>query len=459
MFLDDLFSQEDPDLEGPPRPNFMDRLSSRMEDPRRQAFLQASLDLMRSGGYSDRPVSLSQALGAAGSSGIKTYHDAMGRKEEAERLEQERKEKEAAQARAEEARAYRHRLDEQNQQRAQKAHELKSKDIQSEIQHRREMDAQSGRKQSLKEDLYRQLMGGETQSQQAPVAPVVTQPPMPGGSESPPFPPVPQGGPAAQPLFEPGSDVPRPPVAMASPPPTGPTPHPRADMLEPGETPDRPIPDMPAPPPGMDPQKLTSQQVILAKMMGLDLSDVYKSQHIFEETATKERAKKATDDVKELSKERRDITRMRDNYADLQGLLKGFSGSGLTGLAVKLAEWGAGLGITIDPRLADKQAAKAIINQMVLKQRTMLGGMPGQLSDKDIVFLKATAPKLMHTEAGRSMIIERGIAILDKQEDYTSAALDWINSYGSLEHKEPASGYHFTDFWRDYSEAREHRGR
>ncbi|MCM8856845.1 MAG: hypothetical protein LC539_14050 [Candidatus Thiodiazotropha sp.] len=445
----------------------MDRLSSRMEDPRRQAFLQASLDLMRSGGYSDRPVSLPQALGAAGSSGIKTYHEAMRRKEETERLEQQRKEKEAAQARAEEARAYRHRFDEQNQQRAQKAHELKSKDIQSEIQHRREMDAQSGRKQSFKEDIYRQLMGGETQSQQAPVDPAVTQPPMPGGLEpppqtpgepsaDPPFPPVPQGGPAAQPLFQPGSDVPRPPVAMASPPPTGPMPHPGADMPEPGEPPDRPIPDMP---PGIDPQKLTSQQVILAKMMGIDLSDVYKSQHIFEETATKERAKKATNDVKELSKERRDITLMRDNYADLQRILKGFSGSGLTGMAVKLAEWGEAFGMTIDPRLDDKQAAKAIINQMVLKQRVMLGGMPGQLSDKDIVFLKATAPKLMHTEAGRTIIIERAMSLLNKQEAYVRGAMDWINSYGSLEHKEPASGYHFTDFWRDYREDREHRGR
>lgn len=113
MFLGHSFKQDDPDLEGPPRPNFMDRLSSGLKDPRRQAFLQASLDLMRAGGYSDRPVSLPQALGAAGTRGLNTYRDAMRQQAEQARVAQQRKDKEAAIKRARDEQIYQHRLDAQ----------------------------------------------------------------------------------------------------------------------------------------------------------------------------------------------------------------------------------------------------------------------------------------------------------------------------------------------------------
>lgn len=456
MFLGNLFSREASGFEGPPRPNFMDRLSSKMEDPRRQAFLQASLDLMRSGGYSDRPVSLPQALGAAGSNGIKTYHDAMRRKAEKERREQQRLEKASALKREQEKQVYQRRLDEQEQTIAKEAQALKTKDVQSEIQHRRETDARKNRESSVQAALYRQLMGGETQSMQPSLSGGPPLPPQISGVEppAPPPAPAPLAEPTAQPLFQPGSDVPSPPVAMASSPPADPVPHPEAEMPEPGEPPDRPLPGSAASPAGPASKPLTTEQLVGAKMLGIDLSKIYEYQHgdrlSFEQTAARERAKKASSDLKALSKTQRETTTLKHDFMDLQQRLKSFSGSGMTDLRIKLAQWGEGIGITLDPRLDDKQAAKALINQVTLKMRGLMGGMPGQLSDKDIAFLKAMAPRLSNTEEGRDMIIERFIGMLNKTETYTRFAQRWISQYGSLEHQEPESGLSFEGVWHEY---------
>ena len=59
------------------------------EDPRTQGLLQFGLGLMQAGGYQDRPVSLGQAMGAAGQQGMQAYQAAQEqarKKEEAKHL-------------------------------------------------------------------------------------------------------------------------------------------------------------------------------------------------------------------------------------------------------------------------------------------------------------------------------------------------------------------------------------
>ena len=54
------------------------------EDPRTQGLLQFGLGLMQQGGYQDRPVSLGQAMGAAGQQGMQAYQQAVAQKRQAE---------------------------------------------------------------------------------------------------------------------------------------------------------------------------------------------------------------------------------------------------------------------------------------------------------------------------------------------------------------------------------------
>lgn len=66
----------------------------------------------------------------------------------------------------------------------------------------------------------------------------------------------------------------------------------------------------------------------------------------------------------------------------------------------------AALGISVDG-LGEAEAARAIANKLALSLRNPAGGegMPGQMSDKDIVFLKESIPGLQNSPAGwRTMI-------------------------------------------------------
>ena len=60
------------------------------EDPRTQGLLQFGLGLMQQGGYQDRPVSLGQAMGAAGQQGMGAYQQAVAEKQRKEQLIQQK---------------------------------------------------------------------------------------------------------------------------------------------------------------------------------------------------------------------------------------------------------------------------------------------------------------------------------------------------------------------------------
>lgn len=404
MFLGQYFSPDEPDLEGPPRPSLMDQVARNMKDPQRRAFLDTSLALMQAGGYSDRPVSLPQALGAAGSRGLQAYREAMRRKEEKEQHER-------AVKREEEQRAYDRRIEEQQQERAQESHDWNSKDTESAIQHRREMQAMQQREQAQKQALFRELMGGTAPSPQAP-------------------------GTMAAPPHDPAA----PPVMASTP------------QVTPGEPPPQPLPDAPMPPHAPPPsKKLTPTQVLAAKALGLDVSDVYKFQHgpemAFQEETAKQRAQKASADTAKLTEKLTEIHAMQDELKELSYLLEGFSGGKLTGFAKTMAEYGESMGLEIDPRLSDKQAAKSLLNKITLKMRGMMGGLPGSVSDKDLIFLKKMGPRLEYTEEGRNKIIDFSFYMLDKLDVYTNLSKRWIYEFGSLDLKSSKTGLYFDDQW------------
>lgn len=117
---------------------------------------------------------------------------------------------------------------------------------------------------------------------------------------------------------------------------------------------------------------------------------------------------------------------------EMERLVGDFEGGRLTGMAMTAASVGNSLGIPIDPKLGDKQAAEALFNEFALKLKNAGGTnqMPGALSDRDLSFLQATAPQLTQSAAGRRQIIEsyRKLAQRDQQVANMAAAYKQRNN-------------------------------
>lgn len=111
---------------------------------------------------------------------------------------------------------------------------------------------------------------------------------------------------------------------------------------------------------------------------------------------------------------------------EMERLVGDFEGGRLTGMAMSAASIGNSLGIPIDPKIGDKQAAEALFNEFALKLKNAGGTnqMPGALSDRDLSFLQATAPQLTQSAAGRRQIIDsyRKLAQRDQQVANMAAA-------------------------------------
>lgn len=111
---------------------------------------------------------------------------------------------------------------------------------------------------------------------------------------------------------------------------------------------------------------------------------------------------------------------------EMERLVGDFEGGRLTGMAMTAASIGNSLGIPVDPKLGDKQAAEALFNEFALKLKNAGGTnqMPGALSDRDLAFLQATAPQLTQSAAGRRQIIDsyRKLAQRDQQVASMAAA-------------------------------------
>jgi hypothetical protein len=88
----------------------------------------------------------------------------------------------------------------------------------------------------------------------------------------------------------------------------------------------------------------------------------------------------------------------------------------------------ASLGISIDPRLGDKQAADAISNQLALQIRntTEGGGMPGAMSDADREFLFNSVPNLTKTPDGNKKLTDALIKLHQRKIETSNMATQYI---------------------------------
>jgi hypothetical protein len=96
---------------------------------------------------------------------------------------------------------------------------------------------------------------------------------------------------------------------------------------------------------------------------------------------------------------------------------------------------------------------RSLSNQMALQLRNPSGGegMPGQLSNRDLIFLQQSTIGLDKTEEGNRRIIEYGRALAKRQIEIGRMAQEWERANGDIDAPD-ASGRYFDDHVQDYVE-------
>ena len=108
-------------------------------------------------------------------------------------------------------------------------------------------------------------------------------------------------------------------------------------------------------------------------------------------------------------------------------LMRGIDTGKLTPSGMQIAAYAQALGLPVDPKLPNKQAAEALTGQIALELRNPSGGagMPGALSDNDLKFLRSMTPGLAQTTEGRAMIIETKRKLLQRDQEIAQIARDY----------------------------------
>ena len=119
----------------------------------------------------------------------------------------------------------------------------------------------------------------------------------------------------------------------------------------------------------------------------------------------------------------------------LETLLTGYETGKLAPLAKDVAAYAASVGIKIDPKLGDKEAAEALSNELALQARNPSGGagMPGAMSDQDRAFLQNMVPGLSKSSGGNRMIIETQRRLAKREMDVARLAGEYRAKNGTLD--------------------------
>jgi hypothetical protein len=116
-------------------------------------------------------------------------------------------------------------------------------------------------------------------------------------------------------------------------------------------------------------------------------------------------------------------------------LLEGYEGGKLSKSAMDFASAANSLGLKIDPKLPAKQAAEALSKEMALDLRSTASGagMPGAMSDADRDYLKSMTPDVGTTAAGRKMIVDAKVSLLNRESTIAEMARQYTKKHGGLD--------------------------
>lgn len=115
-------------------------------------------------------------------------------------------------------------------------------------------------------------------------------------------------------------------------------------------------------------------------------------------------------------------------------LLGDFEGGKLSQAGFELARLGNSVGVKLDPRLPNKEAAEALSKEVALDLRSTSegAGMPGALSDADREFLRSMTPQMASTADGRKQIIQSRVALWKREMQVAEMARKYTQKYGQL---------------------------
>lgn len=121
-------------------------------------------------------------------------------------------------------------------------------------------------------------------------------------------------------------------------------------------------------------------------------------------------------------------SKARSNIATLRimdGLLDRFESGRLADWEKTLQQWGSALGFNIDTtNLSAKEAFTAMAEQLALQSRNLGEGMvlAGQMSDRDVKFLRDMNPQLVISKSGNRTIIKLREAVAKQQIEIAKLA-------------------------------------
>jgi hypothetical protein len=123
------------------------------------------------------------------------------------------------------------------------------------------------------------------------------------------------------------------------------------------------------------------------------------------------------------------------NFQRIGTLLGDYEGGKLSKGSFELARLGNSLGLQIDKKLPNKEAAEALSSQVALELRSTAegGGMPGSLSNQDRDYLKGMTPNMAQTAEGRGKIIETRVKLMQRESEISGMARKYVSKYKKLD--------------------------
>jgi len=131
-------------------------------------------------------------------------------------------------------------------------------------------------------------------------------------------------------------------------------------------------------------------------------------------------------------------SKARSNIATLDvmdQLLDRFASGKLAGIQKSAQQWAHALGMDVNMQdLSSKEAFTAIGEQLTLQSRNLGEGMvlAGQMSDKDVQFLRDMNPQLLISKSGNKLIIKIRKAVAKRQIEIEGLALQYRNEHGGV---------------------------
>ncbi|MCA7085853.1 hypothetical protein K7G19_19880 [Cupriavidus sp. DB3] len=164
-------------------------------------------------------------------------------------------------------------------------------------------------------------------------------------------------------------------------------------------------------------------------------------------TYENEMAKQAAEQYKAVQEAGASASKRIAALRQIDTLLGDYDGGKLTPLGTNIASTLNSLGIKVDEKLPNKEAAAAVSNQIALQLRdpSSGAGMPGALSDSDRQFLASMVPNAAQSADGRRLLIDAGIRMAERQQQVAEMARKWRQRYGRLDAANPNTGRTFED--------------